>query len=91
MLPWLLIPIEGLRKLRSGGLDSIDEYDINSRCELNKKGVSPFIGSNDLGAQLGSVGRVLEGEVAAASNKQQGGDKATLRGQGMKEGACKLL
>ncbi|GJX97814.1 hypothetical protein Tco_0353612 [Tanacetum coccineum] len=37
------------------------------------------------------VGRVLEGEVAAASNKQQGGDKATLGGQGMKGGACKLL
>ncbi|GJV00936.1 hypothetical protein Tco_1330206 [Tanacetum coccineum] len=32
----------------------------------------------------GSVGRVLEGEVAAASNNQQGGDKATLGGQGMK-------
>ncbi|GJU25600.1 hypothetical protein Tco_1164221 [Tanacetum coccineum] len=36
--------------------------------------------------RLGSVGRVLEGEVAAASNKQQGGDKATLGGQGMKGG-----
>ncbi|GJR24423.1 hypothetical protein Tco_0972950 [Tanacetum coccineum] len=69
----------------------------NLRCELNEKGASPFIGSNDLGAQLGSVGRVLEGEVVAASNKQHRGYKATLGGQGMKgdgyyiDENCRLL
>ncbi|GKA49200.1 retrotransposon protein, putative, ty1-copia subclass, partial [Tanacetum coccineum] len=40
---------------------------------------------------LGSVGRVLEGEVTAASNKQQGGDVASLVAKERVYGACKLL